>query len=153
MGPDISRLNATEEIKALKARYCRCLDIRDWAGLRMLFADGATFAFHDSPSVDGTPPQVQKVTGADVFVSSSREALANAVTVHHCHMPEIEITSDRSARGIWAMEDIIETPEQIFHGYGHYHEHYERIEGAWRIAKLELTRLKFVVTPREIRKG
>ena len=67
------------------------------------------------------------------------------VTVHHGHMPEIELTSPTTARGIWAMEDILHTPEDsvnVVHGFGHYHETYERIDGEWRINTLRLTRLR-----------
>jgi len=32
-------------------------------------------------------------------------SLAHVATVHHGHMPEIEILTERTARGIWAMED------------------------------------------------
>jgi hypothetical protein len=68
------------------------------------------------------------------------------VTVHHGHMPEIEITSDDTATGIWAMEDKLRWPEGSpigwMHGYGHYHETYERVDGAWRIKTLTLTRLR-----------
>ncbi len=33
------------------------------------------------------------------------------VTVHHGHMPEIEITSPTTASGIWAMQDFLKMPE------------------------------------------
>ena len=33
--------------------------------------------------------------------------LQDVVTVHHGHMPEIELTSPTTARGIWAMEDML----------------------------------------------
>ena len=54
-----------------------------------------------------------------------RNAVHDLVTVHHGHMPEIEITSPTQARGLWAMEDILKWPEgaavKTLHGYGHYH--------------------------------
>lgn len=43
------------------------------------------------------------------------------------------------------MEDILHTPEDsvnVVHGFGHYHETYERIDGEWRINTLRLTRLR-----------
>ena len=46
-------------------------------------------------------------------------ALAQAVTVHHGHMPEIELTSPITATGIWAMFDIVQSPRLNFRGYGH----------------------------------
>jgi hypothetical protein len=61
-------------------------------------------------------------------------------------MPEIELTSATTARGVWAMEDLIWWPEEsrrkTLHGFGHYHETYEKIDGHWLIKTLRLTRLK-----------
>ena len=37
--------------------------------------------------------------------------LQDVVTVHHGHMPEIELTSPTTARGIWAMEDMLRYPD------------------------------------------
>ena len=50
-----------------------------------------------------------------------------------------------TARGVWAMEDLLSLPDnlsQVLHGWGHYHETYERIGGQWRIKTLQLTRLR-----------
>ena len=61
-------------------------------------------------------------------------------------MPEIELTSTITARGVWAMEDLIWWPEgsrrKTLHGFGHYHETYEKIDGRWLIKTLRLTRLR-----------
>lgn len=38
---DVSDLNATEEVKQLKARYFRAVDEKDWHTLRGLFTDDA----------------------------------------------------------------------------------------------------------------
>ena len=67
------------------------------------------------------------VTGADEFLAFLRETLGDVVTVHHGHMPEIELTSPTTATGIWAMEDMLRWPDGAeLHGYGHYHETYEK---------------------------
>ena len=78
-----------------------------------------------------------------------RSHVGDVTTVHHGHMPEIEILSPTTARGVWAMEDKLRWPEgspiQTMHGYGHYHETYELVDGAWRISTLTLTRLRLDV--------
>ena len=65
-------------------------------------------------------------------------------------MPEIEITSPTTAKGIWAMEDVLRWPEgapmKTLQGYGHYHETYERVDGRWLIKSLRLSRLRVDVT-------
>jgi hypothetical protein len=75
-----------------------------------------------------------------------RIVVGPVVTVHHGHMPEIEVTSPTTARGVWAMEDKLRWPEgspvRAMHGYGHYHETYERTQEGWRIKTITLTRLR-----------
>ncbi len=49
--------------------------------------------------------------GRDEIVTNVSTALVGARTRHHGHMPEIEITGDDTARGIWAMFDYVEWPK------------------------------------------
>jgi ketosteroid isomerase-like protein len=128
-----------EAIKRLKARYFRTIDAKDWDGLRQVFTDDVV--------VDTTASGGDVVTGATPFVAFLREAIGDVVTVHHGHMPEIEITSPSTATGIWAMEDLLRWPDgQELRGYGHYHEAYEKIDGGWRIKTTTLTRLRMDFT-------
>jgi uncharacterized protein (TIGR02246 family) len=123
-----------EAIKQLKARYFRTLDTKDWDAMRRVFVDQVV--------IDTTASGGNVVTGADEFMAFLREALAGTVTVHHGHMPEIEVTSATTANGIWAMEDVVVWPNGTqLQGYGHYHETYEKAGGEWRIASSTLTRL------------
>ena len=43
----IETLLAIEELRALKARYFRCVDTKDWAGFAELFAEDALFDISD----------------------------------------------------------------------------------------------------------
>ena len=124
-----------EAIKQLKARYFRLMDMKDWEGMRQVFADDVY--------IDTTDSGGRVVEGADDFMDGLRQVLANAVTVHHGHMPEIELTSSTTARGIWAMEDRVQWSDgPELHGAGHYHEEYEKVDGRWYIKKMKLTRLR-----------
>ena len=124
-----------EAIKQLKARYFRTMDMKDWAGMREVFADDVT--------LDTTSSGGGVITGADEFMAFLSETLAGVVTVHHGHMPEIEVDSPTTASGVWSMEDMLRWPDgSELHGYGHYHETYEKQDGAWRIASSTLTRLR-----------
>jgi hypothetical protein len=77
----------------------------------------------------------------DNFVPMVLGSLENAATMHHCHTPEINLTSPVTATGIWAMEDwIIFGNGHELHGAGHYRETYEKQDGTWRIKTLHLTR-------------
>jgi uncharacterized protein (TIGR02246 family) len=123
-----------EAIKQLKARYFRTMDTKDWDGMRAVFADDVV--------MDTTESGGGVVTGADEFMAFLRETLADVITVHHGHMPEIELTSPTTANGIWALQDILYWPDgRGMNGYGHYHEAYERIDGEWHIKSSRLTRL------------
>ncbi|WP_106400630.1 nuclear transport factor 2 family protein [Actinocorallia populi] len=128
-----------EAVKQLKARYCRTLDTKDWDAMRRLFTDDVV--------VDTTGSGGGTVTGADAFMAFLRQALADVVSVHHCHTPEITIISPSEATGIWAMEDRIRWADgRELLGFGHYHETYDKTGGVWRIKTSTLTRLRLDLT-------
>ena len=123
-----------EAIRRLKARYFRLMDTKDWDGMREVFTDDVVI---DTAEAGG-----QVARGADDFMAFLREALGDAVTVHQGHMPEIDLTSQTTATGIWALNDIIIWSSGMrLDGYGHYHETYEKSDGEWRIKSSKLTRL------------
>jgi uncharacterized protein (TIGR02246 family) len=129
-----------EAIKQLKARYCRTMDTKDWSAMRELFTDDVT--------MDTTSSGGGAMTGADEFMTFLRAQIGDVVTVHQCHTPEIELSAPDRASGIWAMEDMLRWPDGTeLHGYGHYHETYEKRTGRWRIAACTLTRLRMDFTP------
>jgi hypothetical protein len=129
-----------EQIKQTKARYFRFLDTKQWDQWRTCFTDDLHFYLGQ----DASPI----AASADEFVAYVAKLLADTVTVHHGHMPEIELTSAATASGIWAMFDWVDwsktaTPERSFQGYGHYQEEYEKgVDGRWRIKRSRLTRLR-----------
>jgi uncharacterized protein (TIGR02246 family) len=128
-----------EAIRRLKARYFRTMDTKDWAGMRQVFTDDVV--------VDTSEGGGGVVTGADQFMAFLQEALGEATTVHQGHMPEIDLTSDTTATGVWALNDIVIFPNGMrLDGYGHYHETYEKAGGEWRIKTLKLTRLRMDFT-------
>jgi uncharacterized protein (TIGR02246 family) len=132
-----------EAIKQLKARYFRLMDTKDWDGFAAVFTDDVVV------DVSGEGGGVTR--GVTEFVSFLREVIGNAITVHQGHMPEIEITSPTTATGIWALEDQLWWPEggpfTHVHGFGHYHETYEKTDAGWRIKSLTLTRLHRLLEP------
>jgi len=127
-------------IAAVKARYCRALDTKDWAA----FAD----VFTEDFDIDGTDAGGWRIQGRDAAVKAIRASVELAQTAHQVHSPEMEIKGD-VANVIWAMQDRViwsaarrPRPDMGGHtGYGHYHERYVRKDGQWRIAAQRLTRL------------
>lgn len=135
----IARLEAIEEIRRLKARYFRCVDLRAWDEFATLFTDDFTPDFGES-----TSGPVDKAT----FVAAVTNHFRSGISIHHGHEPEIEIVDETNAKGLWPMYDLVESPPDSGYrnhtGWGHYTETYRRVDGRWRIATTKLTRLKYV---------
>lgn len=135
---DVRRLLDIEQIKQLKARYFRFVDAKRWDDWATVFAVDAVLELPEGDLV---------INGRGDIVAGVRGFMADARSVHHGHMPEIEITGPDTARGVWAMFDYVEWPEvdgrrNGLHGYGHYVEEYVREGGEWRIARTRLERLR-----------
>ena len=141
----VERLEAIEEIKQLKARYFRCMDMKDWDGFAAVFAPDARMDVSGELS-DDVADGIGVTTGDREITAFVRESIEDVTTVHHGHTPEIDVTSPTTAAGVWAMEDHLWWPERSpimsMHGYGHYHETYEKTQGRWRIKSTTLTRLR-----------
>ncbi len=140
--PELSRLVELEALRQLKARYFRHLDTKEWEAYGEVFTEDAEMDVRD----DVGGGDAGRIQGRAAIVAGVSTSLANARSVHHGHMAELELLSDTEARGIWAMEDYVEwdTPGERagFRGYGHYHETYRKEGGRWRIASMRLTRLR-----------
>jgi len=145
------RAEAAAAISVLKAQYFRLMDMKRWDEWQALFAPTAFMDMSGEAAAMRSlgfpiPGDADfKWRGAASIRAAVSEALDNVTTVHHGHMPEIEILSTREARGIWAMEDMIlygpGAPIAGFRGYGHYFESYVNHDGRWRIQTIQLVRL------------
>jgi SnoaL-like domain len=137
-----------EQLRNLKARYCRYADAKRWTDVAALFTPDALIRFYD---VDGD--LANEVRAAD-FADTIGTRVGAGQPIHHVFSHEIEITGPDTARGIWAMEDLIvhdkslepDAPFMRMHGFGHYRETYRRLASGWRIASVELTRLRMEFT-------
>jgi hypothetical protein len=144
----LDTLLAIEEIKALKARYCRFLDTKDWAGLAGLFVDDAVL---DVAQDTGNPP----LAGREAIIAQIRFAVDDAATSHQVHTPEIAFETADRASGVWAMQDRVvwqagKSPipgVASITGYGQYHETYRRTAEGWQFAAIRLTRFHVDMNP------
>lgn len=129
-----------EAIKQLKARYFRLLDTAQWDDWAQVFSEDASLQWGPQPD--------QVMHGREAIKRGVSGSLRGATTVHHGHMPEIQLEGAERARGIWSMFDRVDHPDYLLVGFGHYHEEYRRIDGQWQIHHLVLTRLHETRTPK-----
>ncbi|MBL7502273.1 nuclear transport factor 2 family protein [Frankia sp. CNm7] len=127
-----------EAIKQLKARYLRLVDEKKWDEWADVFVPDLDAWIEDVPD--------ERFTSREEFIAFIQLAIGAGLTVHHGHMPEIEITGPDTARGTWAMNDYVRFagPDGMLEidGCGHYREEYRRCaDGRWRISRLRITRL------------
>ncbi|MFI9470030.1 nuclear transport factor 2 family protein [Streptomyces sp. NPDC052492] len=132
----LDELEAIESIKQLKARYFRFVDEKKHDDLAALFTPDAKVV---TDGIVWKSPQE--------FAYTIRDLTGAAPSVHHGHMPEIEITGPATASGIWAMEDLLTFPAaegapEGHNGYGQYRETYRKVDGRWLIDSAELTRFR-----------
>jgi Ketosteroid isomerase-related protein len=138
----IEQLNDIEDIKQLKARYCRLIDQKRWDELEADFVPAATIEIAGAP---GGADDTQKFTSAHGFMEGLRKLMEPLVSVHQVHAPEINILNADTAEGTWTISDRLVFPDgsplKILQGWGIYHETYKKVSGSWRFASVRLERL------------
>ena len=133
-------LVALEEIRQVKYRYLRCVDLKLWDDLAEVFTPDATVDY--GTMVFGRP---LKLAGRDEIVAFLRDKLGpDMITVHSAGQPEIRIDGDE-ATGTWSFEDtVFATAHRVMiKGAAFYQDRYRRDQdGRWRIKEHRLTRLR-----------
>lgn len=123
---DLQTLLEIEAIKQLKYRYFRFLDLKQWDDMASLFVEDASAAYSGGKyAFDGRDEIMKFLTGA-----LGRPSM---LTAHHGHHPEIELTSQSAATGIWALWDtVIDTQHHVtIRGAAFYRDEYVKVDGAW----------------------
>ena len=144
---ELSTFEEVEQIKQVKARYFRLMDQKRWDEWREVFTEDVTAVYHGVPGSHRSDGLTQvQCNGRAELVGKISGFLSKGISIHHGHMPEIEVTSPTTARGIWAMVDYLRMPQFTLKGYGHYEEAYVKENGKWKIKTILLTRLHCDVT-------
>jgi ketosteroid isomerase-like protein len=115
-------------IEQLKYRYLRCLDLKQWDELASCLTPDATSRYSDGRYA---------FEGRDAIMAFLRKSM-DAPTFHSSHsvnQPEIQLTSETSATGIWHLEDVVieSAAGFILRGAGHYEDVYAKLDGEWKI--------------------
>jgi hypothetical protein len=129
----VSDLIEIEAIKRLKYRYLRCLDRMLFDELADCFAEDATASYADGK---------WSFSSREAIMEFLRSHAGGRVSLHAAHHPEIDLTTDTTAVGTWALEDTIFRPDgSTLHGAAHYHDTYEKTDGRWKIKSTGYERL------------
>jgi hypothetical protein len=125
-------LAALEEIRQVKYRYLRCVDLKLWDEIGDVFTADAS-ADYGTHAVS----RPLSLRGRDEIVGYLRKSLGpEIITMHRCGQPEITIEGDK-ASGTWAFEDtvIAMAHRVLIKGAAFYEDAYERgADGNWRIS-------------------
>ena len=125
----VRELLEIEAIRQLKYRYQRTADLHDWDGLGACFAEDAVCTYGDGEYT---------FEGRDQIIAFLRSLMDRNgfVSSHHVHHPEITLTSDTTATGIWALADqVIDLDKDfVYQGAAYYHDEYVKHDGSWTIS-------------------
>jgi len=126
----IKTIEDIEIIKKLKYKYLRCLDGKLWDEMEECFAEDVKASyFNDEIKTDGKESTLQ------FFRMGLTEDI---IALHHGHHPEIEITSETTARGTWGLYNFLidKKGNRAQRVGGIYHEEYVKEDGRWKIKSI-----------------
>lgn len=137
-------LLALEEIKKLKHRYLRCVDLRKWDELADTLTEDAV-AYYGTHATGGPA----RMEGRQATLDYLRKNMGpDVITEHVAGHPEIEVDGD-SASGTWCFTDTVYAKSYgvIINGFAYYHDEYRRCpDGVWRIAHTSYERIYETLT-------
>jgi bile-acid 7alpha-dehydratase len=131
----IGLLEDIEAIKKLKHRYLHCLDSKLWEELEQCLAGDVKASFMGG---------AMKYDGRQELMEFYRVSLPPIrLTSHTSHHPQIEITGDGSATGMWEVKTyLIETEANLsLGGMSVFNEEYVKQDGEWKIKSMHCYRL------------
>jgi SnoaL-like domain len=126
------RLRALEDIEAikrLKHRYWRCLDLKLWDEMAGCFTPDATVDY------GGGAYRFQGVEAIMRFLRESLGAERSLLGYHHGHHPEIDLTGETTARGVWALDNYLldAARKRGVRIAAYYRDEYLRMGEDWKI--------------------
>jgi hypothetical protein len=128
------QLRDIEEVRQVKHRYLRCVDLKLWEEIGDTLTESATL--DSGTSAFG---QVADITGRLQIVAFFRAKLGpGTLTCHTASQPEITVDGD-TATGTWSYrETVLATRHRmVIAGTGFCEERYERgADASWRIARI-----------------
>jgi len=126
----LERLEAREELKELRAKYCYAVDTRNWDRFGELFTDDPVLDFGGMGTYEG---QEGLAAFADEFVEGQLEG-----SVHMLSNPVLRIDGE-TATGRW----YVQSPLTFADGtggwrQGTYEDEYRKVGSDWHIDRIHL---------------
>ena len=137
-------LAAIEEIRQLKYRYFRTLDLKQWDEFGDCLAEDVV-ARYGTQAMD---KPLHFDNRADVVEFMAGNLGTDIISIHVASHPEIQVDGD-TATGSWGFEDTVIVPafEVQIRGGGYYQDEYRRdADGRWRIASTRYERIYEAMT-------
>lgn len=122
-----------EEIRQVKYRYLRCVDLKLWDEIGDTLTEDATLDYGRT----AYGKQLEIAGRADIVAFFRTKFGPDTLTSHTAGQPEITVDGD-TATGIWSFRDTLLATRHrmLIAGAGFYHDRYERgADGGWRIAR------------------
>lgn len=121
-------LQEIEAIKQVKYAYFRLLDLKRFEELGELLTVGCTASYEDGK---------RSFEGRAAIVRFLTESLGDPgiVTAHHGHHPEIVLTGQDTATGVWYLQDrvIVPAADVEIGGTAFYRDEYVKTADRWLI--------------------
>lgn len=140
----IQRLEDIEAIRYLQAKYQRCLDTRDFAGLDECFDDDAVSSY------DGG--KISYAGKARIVDFLKKVMTSDMPSSHLIHGGEVDIEAPGRARAKWYLEDQLLHKKFLvkLQGAAVYDVEYAKVGGVWKISRIGYTRCYQYVERRTI---
>ena len=137
----LDRLLALEDIKLLRAKYCRYIDSHQFDRLAGILTEDFLLDMSPTSKVLGT--EVKPLQGRDTVVAMMNAAFAPLkMLLHIVTIPEIEFQDGEHATGVWRQETYIKENRPDLPGsglaYATVFDTYRKEDGRWLIASVRV---------------
>jgi len=137
----LQRLLAIEDIKLLRAKYCRSIDSHTFDRLHDVLTDD--FLLDMSPTGKVLGSEVPVVSGRDTVVGMFHASFTPLKKLLHIvTIPEIEFQDETHATGVWRQETFIKENRPDLAGlglaYATVFDTYRKEADGWRMASVRV---------------
>ena len=135
-------LIALEQIKRLRAVYCRSVDSRDWQRMASILADDFVLDMSQVQSIMGGPEILPVVGKANVMEMFEKGFSHFRKILHIVTIPEIDFQDGENATGVWRQETYVKENRPDLPGtgiaYATVFDRYRKEQGEWLFTEVRV---------------